>query len=45
MTTNCIVILTLICLLAISMLANILLVEKLEKANEKLEAMKHERKW
>lgn len=31
--------------LAISMLANILLVEKLEKANERLEAMENERKW
>lgn len=45
MTTNCIVILTLIFLLAISLLANILLVEKLKKANEKLEAMGNDRKW
>ena len=45
MTTNCIVILTLIFLLAISMTVNFLLSAKLEKANERLEAMKNERNW
>lgn len=43
--TDYIAILTLIFLLAISVLANILLVEKLKKANERLEAMENERKW
>lgn len=43
--TDYIAILTLIFLLAISVLANILLVKKLEKANERLEAFKHDRNW
>lgn len=45
MTANCIVILTLIFLLAISMTVNFVLSAKLEKANERLEAMENERKW
>lgn len=45
MTTNCIVILALICLLAISLTVNFVLSAKLEKANEKLEAMEKGRRW
>lgn len=45
MTTNCIVILALIFLLAISLTVNFVLSAKLEKANEKLEVLGKERRW